>query len=343
MIEIVNYTKEYEADWTAYVEQSAGTTVSHQIGWRTVLEKCLGHKGCYLMALENGKIRGVLPLFLVTTWWRTRYMVSIPWLDYGGIVADTVEIEEKLLEYACRLAEQEKAEHLELRSMQANLEATIHRTDKVTFLLDLSKGEETLWKNFDAKLRNQIRKSQKSGLTVKFGRDELLDQFYAVFSRNMRDLGTPVWGRDLFAEVLSTFGERARFIVVMKDHDTVAAGLVLSFGSQLYVPSASSYRSARAYCPNHTLYWEVIKQACREGFAYFDFGRSTKEAPTYRFKKQWVPDPLQLVWQYQLIRGTEAPSADSQDRKYRLMIDLWKKLPVPIANLLGPRVIRNFP
>jgi FemAB-related protein (PEP-CTERM system-associated) len=282
-------------------------------------------------------------LFLVKTWWKSAYFISIPWLDYGGIAADSLEIEEKILEHARQLTQREKTEFMELRSVHAGLDQTVHRTDKVTFLLDLSPGEELLWKKFGAKLRNQIRKAEKSGLTTLFGRHELLDEFYTVFSRNMRDLGTPVWGRDLFEAVLSTFKEKSSLILVQKDGVTIAAGLVLSFGGKLYVPSASSYRSARIYCPNHALYWEVIKRGCREGHRYFDFGRSTKDAPTYRFKKQWVPDPTQLVWQYHLNLADRAPTASDRSAKYRLMINLWRRLPVWVANLLGPRVIRNFP
>lgn len=343
MIEVIEYTEDYRQDWTDYVEKSAGSTIAHLIGWRSVISDSLGHKPYYLMALEDGKVKGVLPLFLVKTWWKSAFFISIPWLDYGGIVADSLKIEEKIFEHARQLTQRAKAEFLELRSIHASLDQTVHRTDKVTFLLDLGPGEEVLWKKFGAKLRNQIRKAEKSGLTTRFGRHELLDEFYTVFSRNMRDLGTPVWGRDLFEAALSTFGEQAHLILVQKESHTIAAGLVLSFGGKLYVPSASSYRSARVFCPNHILYWDVIKRGCRDGYRYFDFGRSTIDAPTYRFKKQWVPDPTQLVWQYHLNLAERAPAANDQSAKLRLMINLWRRLPLSIANLLGPKVIKNFP
>jgi len=343
LIEIHGYSERHKADWTNYVEQSNCSTVCHQIGWHYILSKSLGHTPRYIIAINNGKLCGLLPLFLVKTWWNTRFLISIPWLDYGGIIADSEEIERMMIEYVRKLAEKEKVEFVELRSIESKTDLLSPRTDKVTFQLDLSPGEEAIWKNFGSKLRNQIRKAEKSGLRTEFGGTELLERFYAVFSHNMRDLGTPVWGKPLFERVLNTFENEARIVLVNRGEDTLAAGLLLSFKDHLYVPSASSYRSARNCCPNHALYWEVIRKGCLEGRKVFDFGRSTKDAPTFNFKKQWVPVPLQLVWQYQLHKATDIPTSDSQSSDINLMIDVWKKLPLPIANFLGPIVIKNFP
>jgi len=343
LIDILEYTDKYKADWINYVEKSSRSTICHRIGWYNVISQTLGHIPRYLIALDNGNLCGLLPLFLVKTWWNTRFLISIPWLDYGGIIADTDEIEREMIEYVQKLSEKERVEFVELRSIESVTDLMSPRTDKVTFQLDLSPGEDLIWKTFNAKLRNQIRKADKSGLKTEFGGVELLDRFYAVFSHNMRDLGTPVWGKPLFKQLLSTFEKEARIILVNKEGDTRAVGLVLSFKDHLYVPSASSYRSSRSLCPNHAMYWEVIKRGCREGYKVFDFGRSTKDAPTFNFKKQWVPIPLQLNWQYNLVKAVQLPSSDNQDSKFRMMIDIWRKLPLPIANLLGPIVIKNFP
>ena len=159
----------------------------------------------------------------------------------------------------------------------------------------------------------------------------------------MHDLGTPVWGFKFFKTILETFPDTAQLILVRKNKKAIAGGLVLSFKDTLYVPSASAYRSSLKYCPNHALYWEVIKKGCEQGYNIFDFGRSTLNSPTFGFKKQWVSTPAPLVWQYYLNKAKEMPAINPDNPKYRIFINLWRKLPLPIANFLGPKVIKNFP
>jgi FemAB-related protein (PEP-CTERM system-associated) len=343
MKEIVEYTDAYKTAWMGYVESSPSATVAHQIAWKEVMHDSLGYKPRYILVTEGPRIRGILPLFIVRTWWQSRYIISLPWIDYGGICADDSETEKLLLSEACRIVETERAEFMELRSVKADNPNLVHRQDKVTFLLRLDKYPEKIWKGFDAKLRNQIRKSQKSGLTAEFGGAEKLLSFYKVFSYNMRDLGTPVWGIDFFQSILKKFPDTSQIILVKKDEKVIASGLVLSFKDRLYVPSASSYRSFLKYCPNHALYWEVIKKGCEQGYEYFDFGRSSWYHNTFNFKKQWVPVPTQLTWQYYLRRRKDLPLLSPSNPKYRFLIGLWKKLPLAIANYLGPKIIKNFP
>jgi serine/alanine adding enzyme len=143
--------------------------------------------------------------------------------------------------------------------------------------------------------------------------------------------------------ILKNFPEFARIILVKKDGQPVASGLVLAFKDRLYVPSAAAYVSALKYCPNHALYWEVIKKACEEGRRYFDFGRSKIDSNTFKFKKQWVPTPTSLYWQYHLGHLEKLPSIDPSNPKYKLFISLWRRLPLSVANYFGPKLIRNFP
>jgi len=343
MKEITECTEEYEKAWSEYVETSPFTTIAHHIGWKQVIRSSLGHKPRYVLAIEGSRIKGILPLFVLKTWWRSSYIVSVPWIDYGGICADDPETEELLLSKACRITEAEKAEFMELRSAKTSNLNLEHRRDKVTFLLRLDKNPDLIWKGFDSKLRNQIRKSQKYGLSVEFGGVEKLGSFYRVFSHNMRDLGTPVWGIELFESILKQFVHMSQLVLVKKEGTVISGGLILSFKDRLYVPSASSYRSSLRYYPNHALYWEVIKKACEQGYQYFDFGRSTWHSNTFNFKKQWVPVPTQLSWQYYLNRRKDLPSLNPSNPKFRILISLWKRLPLAIANWLGPRIVRNFP
>jgi FemAB-related protein (PEP-CTERM system-associated) len=343
MMEVVDLKPELRDKWTAYVDDREDATICHRIEWHDIISATLGHKPRYLIAIDGDRVRGVLPMFQVSTWWRSRYMVSIPWLDYGGVLADDSVTGEALLERASEHGRSCGAKFVEMRSMWANLDSTAKRMDKVTFVLDMSPGKDEIWKGFNAKLRNQIRKPEKAGLTTEFGRQELLDDFYEVFAVNMRDLGTPVWGKNLFARVLADLPNNSELVIVRRGGRAIAGGLVLAHKDLLYVPSASSYRSERSSCPNHALYWQTIKRGMERGYKRFDFGRSTIDGPTYRFKKQWTPDPVQLTWQYQLIKAREVPALNPDNENFSLAIKIWQKLPLPVANLLGPRVIKNFP
>jgi FemAB-related protein (PEP-CTERM system-associated) len=343
MKEVAEYTDNHATAWSEYVENSPKANIAHQIGWREVMRNGLGHRPRYLLAIEGSKISGILPLVIVKTWWRSRFIISLPWIDYGGICADDDQTEKLLLSEACRITKSEKAKFMELRSVKAGNLDLAYCQDKVTFLLKLDKDPEIMWKSFDAKLRNQIRKSQKSDLATEVGGIDKLQSFYKVFSRNMRDLGTPVWGLVFFESILRRFSDTAQIILVKKDKTPIGGGLVLSFKDRLYVPSASSYRDSLRYCPNHALYWEVIKRGCEQGYQYLDFGRSTRHSSTFNFKKQWVPTPTQLTWQYYLNTSKEIPSINPSNPKYQFFIGLWKKLPLSMANSLGPKIIKNFP
>jgi FemAB-related protein (PEP-CTERM system-associated) len=200
-----------------------------------------------------------------------------------------------------------------------------------------------MWDRLDRKVRNQIRKAQKSELTSEYGGVELLADFYRVFARNMRDLGTTVYGRRFFEEVLRTFPERTQIHVVRLKGVPVAAGITYQTGRGVEVPWASSIRDYSALCPNHLLYWGVIERAVAGGCDVLDFGRSTPHEGTYKFKEQWGARPVPLHWEYALLRGAALPNASPTNPKFQLAIKVWKKLPVSIATRVGPSIVRAIP
>jgi serine/alanine adding enzyme len=343
MIEIFTNVEDSKTAWDKYVIDTPSSAISHLWGWKNVMEKGLGHKSIYLMARDGEQIVGILPLALVRTWWNARYLISLPWIDYGGICADNANIMQHLNNRAGEIARENKAAFVEYRSIESYDMDMPLRLDKVTFRLNLNRDHNVVWDGFDAKLRNQIRKAEKSGLTTEFGGLDLLPHFYKIFQWKMRDLGTPVWGYKFFETILQEFPQTAKIILVKKDNLAIGGGLVLSFKKMLYVPSASSYNEFLKFCPNHALYWNVIKMGCEQGYELFDFGRSTRNAATFNFKKQWAGEPIQLNWQYILIGQSELPSINPDNPKYRLFINAWRKLPLFVTNYLGPKVIRNFP
>ncbi len=340
---IIQCDEKHRRAWDEFALRSSRSNIGHLYAWKKIIREGLGHDTVFLMAIDGDRVRAILPLAFIKTWWGTRFCVSLPWIDYSGICSDDESAAKEIAEHAEELARRRNAEFVEFRSVEPLLVGAPLRNDKVTFRLELDKDPEVIWKKFDAKLRNQIRKSEKSGLDIKIFGAEKLDDFYRIFSWKMRDLGTPVWGKRFFANILTELSDSAKIILVFKEKAPIAGGLLLAFKDMLYVPSASSYNEYLKFCPNHALYWQVIKYGCENGYRRFDFGRSTWNSPTFNFKKQWVSPPIQLNWQYSLIKTDKVPAMNPDNPKYKTVISLWRKLPLWLTNYLGPKVIRNFP
>jgi FemAB-related protein (PEP-CTERM system-associated) len=210
-------------------------------------------------------------------------------------------------------------------------------------ILPLPGEESELWNSFAPKLRAQIRRPQRENPQVYFNESTALDEFYSVFSRNMRDLGTPVYSKSFFCSILDYFTKQSHIIVIKLDHRPVAAAFLLGHGDTLEIPWASTIREVNHYSINMLLYWEVLRFAIKKRYVYFDFGRSSKGTGTYRFKQQWGAQPKPLYWHYWLKNGGDLPSLNPSNPKYALMINIWKRLPIPITNLIGPMVVKNLP
>jgi len=329
--------------WDDYVQRSTLATNYHQLGWRQVIEKSFGHKTYYLMAINNETIKGILPLIHMRSLLFGNFLVSVPFFNYGGIVADDPEVAQELVSGAVNIAKELRADYIEFRHLYNELTIGQTKEHKVTMILDLKGDVDSQWKAFNAKLRNQIRKAEKSGLQIKTGGLEDVPQFYEVFARNMRDLGTPVYGRDFFENILATFPQNTRLFSVIFEEKIIASGIASWFKDTFEVPWASSMREYRSLCPNNLLYWEAIKFAIEKGFKKFDFGRSTPGEGTYNFKEQWGARPVQLYWQYWMRDGQNLPELNPQNPKYQFAIKAWQRLPVALTKVLGPRIVRNIP
>jgi len=330
--------------WDEFVAGHEGSTNYHQSGWRQVIEKSFGHKTHYLAARnKNGKICGVLPLVHMKSSLFGSFLVSLPFFNYGGLLSDDTAVTNAFIVRSRQLLKDVSADHAEFRHLamlDSNLETKQH---KVTMILEMERDEETQWKVLDAKVRNQVRKAQKNGLQTVIGHHELLDGFYEVFCRNMRDLGTPVYGKSFFRNILDAFPDTTRIISVTLNGKTIASGILTWFRTTMEVPWASSVRDFREWCPNNLLYWEAIRFAIRHGFNRFDFGRSTPGEGTFNFKKQWGAQPVQLYWQYLLNGGAAMPQLNPSNPKYRMAIKMWQRLPMTVANIFGPGIVRNIP
>ncbi len=225
MITIERYSEKHKAAWDKFVFSQPGATVAHPIAWRQVISNELGHLPRYLIALEGSEVRGVLPLFLAKTWWGTKSLVSIPWIDYGGVLADADEPKNLLLAEASKLAEAEKATFVEYRSVDPIASDLPIRTEKVTFELEMPEDSEVLWKSFHFKLRNHIRKAEKSGLKAEIGGLDKLPEFYKVFCWKMHQLGTPVWGYNFFESILTNMKDSAQIVLARKGDEAIAENI----------------------------------------------------------------------------------------------------------------------
>jgi serine/alanine adding enzyme len=332
------------AEWNAFVDSQALGSNYHRYGWRRVIERSFGHRSHYLLARDRDHaISGVLPLVHLNSRLFGSFLVSLPFFNYGGVLSKDEPTADRLLHASGRLLRETGARWAELRQAGVHSAQLATKKHKVSMLLDLAKDEQTQWLALDPKVRNQIRKAQKSGLHQETGFLELLDGFYQVFRRNMRDLGTPVYDQDFFRNVLEEFPDSTRIITVFRDHRPIASGLLTWYRNVLEMPWASSVKECREYCPNNLLYWEALRFAIANGATAFDFGRSTVDGGTYRFKKQWGAKPVQLYWQYQLQTGTELPELNPANPKYQLAVRLWQHLPLTVTNLLGPMIVRSIP
>ena len=221
----------------------------------------------------------------------------MPFLDYGGVCADDEDTATRLISHALQLLPSYEADYVELRQRQPPTHAGGVRLDKVGMQLDLSSGIEKVWQSFPAKVRNQVRKAEKAGLSVSIGGKDLLDDFYSIFAINMRDLGSPVHSKTFFATMLAEFGEQARIVLVQDGKEPIGGLVCLFFKKTATVPWASSLRQFLAKCPNNLAYWEAMQYAFAHGCTTFDFGRSSIDSGTYNFKRQWGAEPVQLYWQ----------------------------------------------
>jgi FemAB-related protein (PEP-CTERM system-associated) len=345
-----------EADrgaWDAYVDAhlapartdaraASRATGYHSWAWRDVFARSFSHDNVYLIARRAASIEidGVLPLTEVRSLLFGRSLTSLPFLNYGGVVSDSDEAARALVDEAARVARARGCRHVELRHIERRFTDLPCKQHKVTMRLPLHAG---MWDRLDRKVRNQIRKAEKSGLTAVSGGAELLGEFYRVFARNMRDLGTPVYARRFFAEVLAAFPDRTRLVVVRLKDRPVAAALTYRTGGQVEVPWASSVRDYNALCPNHLLYWTVLDAAVAAGCDLLDFGRSTPDEGTYKFKAQWGAEPVPLHWEYAGLDGGPPPDQSPKNPKFRLAIATWQRLPLWIANAAGPGIVKGIP
>lgn len=338
---ITEATRDDAAEWDAFVRNRTDSTFCHLFGWRNIMEDVFGHATHYLVARDSsGRLAGVLPLVRVRSRLFGDFLVSMPFLNYGGPVGEP-EAVAVLVSHARRLARETRADLLELRSrkeLPGDL-AVSHR--KITVLLDLPADPQELWDALKAKVRSQIRRPMKEGMETVIGPDQI-GSFYRVFSRHMRDLGTPVLPRAVFDYAQDVFPKEMVFATVYHETGPAAVGAGFIHGDEFEITWASALREYNRSAPNMLLYWSLMEAMSRRGLRTFNFGRCTPGGGTHRFKSQWGGRDVPLPWAQWSPAGLDGtPSPDSA--KYQLATRVWQKLPLAVTNRVGPWLARKIP
>ncbi len=312
--------------------------------WLLVLSEAFGHEPLAVECLCDGQLAGYLPLLHVRSRLFGRHLVSLPYINTAGLVADDDDIKQQLVDAARQLADELNVRHLQLRHEVEYQHPALTQslTNKVHMRLPLPKSADELWAALSPKVRNQVRKAQKNDFDVTWGREALLSPFYQVFRRNMRDLGTPVFSRRLFERWLAHFPSEAEICVLRHCAQPIAAAILLHGRERTEVLSASTLREFNALCPNMQMYWELLTRSIERRQSLFDFGRSTLDSNTYRFKRQWGAEAHPAVWQF-YTRGGNVGDLRPDNPKFALATRIWQKLPLWVANLLGPSIVKGIP
>lgn len=330
------------ADWDQYLTAHPAGHFGLRAALITLIAEVGGHRPHFYTARDrSGALRGILPLVEMQSALFGHFAVNVPWFNYGGAIGDSAAIEAQLIDKASALLNA-GCEHLELRDTRRR-ETLPARTDKVSMLLPLPKDSATLMNGFPAKLRAQIKRSGREDLQYRHGGSELLDDYYRVFSIHMRDLGTPVYPRRLFQRLLEEFDDCCSLHLLYLNHRPVAAAFLLRDDNVMQIPWAATLRRVHKLSANMWLYWQVLQYSIEQGCEWFDFGRSTRDAGTYRFKRQWGAEPVQHFWHYRLPGAQALPALNPDNPKFRLMIAVWQRMPVWLTRLLGPRIVVNIP
>lgn len=330
------------AAWDAFVEATPQATFFHRYAWRTINATVFGHRPHYLLAERAGRIEGVLPLVEVKSRLFGHALVSTPFCVYGGIVATSEAARMTLDAEAQRLAAELGVGHLEYRDRDTPAHSDWPGTELyVTFRKPIDPEVEKNLLAIPRKQRAMVRKGIKNGLVAEA--EAGVDGFFRVYADNVRRHGTPALPKRYFAALREAFGRDCEVLLVRTKSGRVVSGVLsFRFRDEILPYYAGDTVEARALAANDFKYWELMRRACEQGIRVFDYGRSKVGTGPYDFKRNWGFEPQPLNYRYKLVRAQRLPENNPNNPKYRLFIRAWQRLPLPVANFLGPYVVRNL-
>jgi FemAB-related protein (PEP-CTERM system-associated) len=339
-LRITEATDVHAEVWNRFVEQHEHGSTFHRWEWRDVYRDVYRHESPYLMAWDGDTLAGVLPLVRVKSLVFGHYLVSLPFVSYGGPLG-TAAAQRALTARAAVLGNGAKL--VELRSRVPLDTALAPVTRKITVVLDVVPNDyDATFKRFDSKVRSQVRRGEKEGIVVKFGREHAA-AYHGVFAEHMRDLGSPAHGLHFFERLAGALGERAWIGVAYLGAEPVAAGFAIENGAEVEISWASALRRYQKISPNMALYGAFIRRACERGFSAFNFGRCTAGSGTHKFKKQWGSRDEALPWYHGAVSDSQSAPPNPEQGRFGTAIAVWRRLPVPVASVIGSRLMGGIP
>lgn len=333
--------KEGAARWDAFVYASPEATFFHRAAWQGIIRDVFRHPTWYLYVEEHGEIVGVLPLAQINSLLFGNSLTSLPFAVYGGIVASHPDVAAMLEQEAQKLAQELGVDHLEFRNLTPRHAEWPTQDLYVTFRKEILPEVEANMLAIPRKQRAMVRKGIKNGLISTI--DPTSDRFFALFADNVHRHGTPALPKRYFDSLLSVFGNDCEVLTV-----TDANGRLLSsvlsfyFRDEILPYYAGDDEVARDLAANDFKYWELMRRACERGLKIFDYGRSKVGTGPYAFKKNWGFEPRPLSYEYCLYKRDSIPQNNPSNAKYKLFIAAWRRLPIGLANRLGPHIVRNL-
>ena len=327
--------------WDAFVLACPQATFFHRAGWQRILREVFGHEPYFLLARTGDRITGVLPLAHVRSWLFGNSLTALPFAVYGGVAADDEASAAALEAEAQRLAQQLGVPHLELRHLQQRHADWPQQDLYVTFRKPILPDEEANMLAIPRKQRAMVRKGIKAGLKSEI--DVNVDRFFSLYADNVHRHGTPAMPKRYFSELLREFGADAEVLTVTgPDGRLLSSVLSFYFRDEVLPYYAGDDEQARDLAANDFKYWELMRRACARGLKLFDYGRSKQGTGSYAFKKNWGFEPKALHYEYRLYKRDSVPQNNPNNAKYQLLIRTWRRLPIGVANWLGPFIVRSL-
>ncbi|MDP1898939.1 MAG: FemAB family PEP-CTERM system-associated protein [Rubrivivax sp.] len=329
------------ASWDAFVMAHPKATFFHRAAWQRILRGSFRHDTHYLYVENGGRISGVLPLAHVKSLLFGSSLTSLPFAVYGGVVADDAESAQALVQEAQRLARSLGVAHLELRNLERTQPEWPAQDLYVTFRKAILPDEEANMLAIPRKQRAMVRKGIKNGLTSAL--DDGVDRFFSLYADNVHRHGTPALPRRYFEALRREFGRDCEVLSVSApDGRLLSSVLSFYFGDEVLPYYAGDDEAARELAANDFKYWELMRRSCERGLKTFDYGRSKQGTGSYAFKKNWGFEPTPLHYEYCLYKRDAVPQNNPSNARYKLLIEAWRRMPIGLANWLGPFVVRSL-
>jgi len=338
-LEISELKMEEEKEWDDYVRKSKNSTFFHQIGWKRVIRDTYHHQPFYLVAKQDGRISGIFPSFRIKYPFFGDISISLPFAPYGGICADDEQTSLQLFEFMKKSNANDSIRSTEIRSMSQIPDIGTLDISYYSMILSLHSDINAQWSGLRKSMRRYVKKSQSANLEINLI-SKNIEGFFNLYSRTMRDFGTPGHSDQFFKNVFREFPHNARIAQVDHKGDCIASILLLEFKDMIIYGWGASDENFSHLHPNYLLFWNAINEGCSRQFGSFDFGRSMINEGTFLFKTGWGAEPHQLYYHYYPQRTLNTKKTNP---KRQVFAAIWKQLPVLITTKLGPKIRRSVP